>query len=66
MIQQNDSSAEELKIVFKNASGIECLKTVIASKSTTLDINSLSNGVYFYEISDGSRFLKSAKIVVIK
>lgn len=56
----------ELKLTLKNINGIECIRTILASKTTTLDISTLSNGVYIYEISDGLGVLRINKIIVLK
>ena len=53
----------ELNIVIYNVSGMEVSKSIMNGASAQLNIESLSNGVYFVKVSNENGFSKTVKFV---
>ncbi len=62
-ININNANFKNSEIAVYNISGIEVIKTNMASNNSQLNIESLSNGVYFVKVSNQNGFNKTVKFV---
>ncbi len=62
-ININNSSFKNSEVVVYNISGTEVLKTNMAANNAQLNIETLSNGVYFVKVSNQNGFNKTVKFV---
>jgi predicted RNA-binding protein with TRAM domain len=62
-ISINNATFKNSDIVVYNISGTEVLKTNMAATSAQLNIETLSNGVYFVKVSNQNGFNKTVKFV---
>jgi hypothetical protein len=63
-IESRQSLTTESYITFFNLQGEEILKKKMASTTSVIDVSSLTNGIYIYEISDLNTFNYRSKIIV--
>ncbi len=62
-INISNANFKNSEVVVYNISGIEVFKTNMASSNAQLNIESLSNGVYFVKVSNQNGFNKTVKFV---
>jgi hypothetical protein len=62
-INISNANFKNSEVVVYNISGIEILKTNMANNNAQLNIESLSNGVYFLKVSNENGFSKTVKFV---
>lgn len=46
-----------------NVLGKEIMNTLIAQKSTTIDMSSINAGIYFYKVMDNDKMIQSGKLI---
>lgn len=61
---EHGDQLKDLRIEIVNASGVKVLSKAIDQES--INLQSFSNGIYFYVLYEGNEFLQSGKVVVEK
>lgn len=55
---------EDGSITLINSSGIEVLKSPIRGNENTIDVRNLTPGLYFYQLSNNSKSIKTGKLII--
>jgi len=66
LVEMNASLYNNINISIYDYTGAIVQKTIIKNDLTTIDISSLSAGIYLYRITDSNNILQSSKIIIIR
>ena len=63
IILKNDSKLNTCDLRIYNILGKEVMNTIVTKQETTIDMNKLQSGIYFYKVMDNNKTIQSGKLI---
>jgi len=63
VIIKNDSKINTCDLKIYNTLGKEVMNTIVTKQGTTIDMNKLHSGIYFYKVLDNDKTIQSGKLI---